>query len=578
MVAAAALMSAALAGGAYAEGVFDPAVEQSNYSKLNERFQYVVSAPGYQARLREDGARSTAELAGIRANDPERNPDSVCASYASDCAGDIRVSDWGQNGYGIVHDVLYTNRNGATIPGRIWATRAGPAKRPAIVFGPGGLAPQTVYWFLAASLAKAGYVVLTYDVQGQGRADSRGEAPDDASVAPFDGTAVSQTDGIEDGLDFLLSTPARPFAPRPSCLSGTSHAAKQARRVKEGFNTPYDPMWNLIDTKRVGIAGHSLGAYGVSFVGQKDPRVRTLVAWDNLDAPKEANEEPRGTPHPCAAFPQTRVPPPITKPALGLSADYHQPPEPNTSLPDPEAKSQGFLAYKKAGVDSGEIVIRGGSHYEFSFQPGPNWPAGLRGADLATWYTIAWFDKYLKHDPTADRRLLTDRWRNDAREAEIDPHGDGNKFSFYYRSSLDIARAGGGRAICDDLRAGCPALTSSDGQPPNWSYVGFANTPDRPAAGPGAKPRRPTARVKRRLSLRASRRRLSVRVDLFEPARVLVTVRPAGGGRVVARLASKMAPGRHTLRVPLSLGPGGYRVEVAVAGRTIKRTRLRVRR
>src|SRR3954451_14068336 len=97
------------AGAAYAAGTFDPAVEQSNYSKLNERFQYVVSAPDYQVKLREDSARSTAELAGIRATDPERNPDAACASYAWDCAGDIRLADWAQNGYGVVQDVLYTN-------------------------------------------------------------------------------------------------------------------------------------------------------------------------------------------------------------------------------------------------------------------------------------------------------------------------------------------------------------------------------------------------------------------------------------------------------------------------------------
>src|SRR3954447_2368622 len=93
------------AGAAYAAGTFDPAVEQSNYSKLNERFQYVVSAPDYQVKLRADGVRSTQELADIRASDPERNPDSVCASYASDCAGDIRLSDWAENGYGMVRDV-----------------------------------------------------------------------------------------------------------------------------------------------------------------------------------------------------------------------------------------------------------------------------------------------------------------------------------------------------------------------------------------------------------------------------------------------------------------------------------------
>jgi dienelactone hydrolase len=561
------LGSVLLAAGAYAADSFDPLVEQSNYSKLNERWQYVVSQPDYQLKLRQVSGDRTAELAQIKQNDPERNPDSVCASYADQCAGDIRLADWDKNGYGVVKDVLYTNRNGATIPGRVWYTRAGPPKRPAIVISSGGLAPQTLYWFAAASLAKAGYVVLTFDVQGQGRADSAGEPPDDKSVAPFDGTAVSQTDGIEDALDFLMSTPKQPFAPRPSCLSGTSHAAKQTRRVKAGFNTAFDPAWSMIDRKRIGIMGHSLSAYGVSFVGQKDPRVKTLVAWDNLDSPKDANEEPRGNPHPCASAPQTRVPPPITKPALGLSADYHQPPEPNTSLPDPLAKSQGFLAYKQAGVDSGQIVIRGGSHYEFSFLPGQNWPASLRGSDMATWYTIAWFDKYLKGDATADRRLLTDRWRRDQREGEIDPHGDPNKLSFYYRSEFDFARSSDGRAVCDDLRAGCAALTADDGVAPNWYYVNYANTPDGPATT-AAKRRKPSVRVARRVS---RRRGVAVRVHLYSTSRVRVRVRR--GGKLVASKVRRVRAGRHTLRVrlPRRVRRGKYRVLVALNGRTVKR-------
>jgi hypothetical protein len=567
---------------AYAAGAFDPAVEASNYAKLHERFDYVVSKPEYQLKLRQESTQATAELADIRATDTERNPDGVCASYANDCAGDVRISDWGQNGYGIVRDVLYTNRNGATIPGRIWATRAGPAKRPAVVLGPGGLAPQTVYWFGAAALAKAGYVVLTFDVQGQGRADVRGEAPDDQAMFPFDGTGVSQTDGIEDGLDFLLSTPGKPFAPRPSCLSGTSHAPKQARRVKEGFDSPYNPLWKLIDTKRIGIVGHSLGAYGVSFVGQKDPRVGAIVAWDNLEAPKQAGEEPSG-PHPCAKFPETRTPPPITKPALGLSADYHQPPEPNTSLPDPQAKSQGFHAYQQAGVDSGQVVLRGGSHYEFSFLPAPNWPASLRGIDAATWYTIAWLDKYLKHDPTADRRLLTDRWRHDQRESEVDPHGDGNEFSFYYRSGFDFHRSGGGRVVCDNLRDGCAALTAADGQDPFWSYLTFANTPDLPSsAPPGARGLgNPSASAPRALSLRHSGRRLVVRLRLVQRTRV--RVRLLRGARVVAGKSRRLGAGAHrmTVRLPRSVTPGAYRVEItlqAPGGPTVRITALRVRR
>ena len=75
--------------------------------------------------------------------------------------------------------------------------------------------------------------------------------------------------------------------------------------------------------------------------------------------------------------------------------------------------------------------------------------------DQVAWYTTAWFDKYVKRDASADKRLLTTRWHNDAAEAAIDPDRDGNMYSFYYRSRLDIRRAGGGRFKCEDIRSGC---------------------------------------------------------------------------------------------------------------------------
>ena len=58
--------------------------------------------------------------------------------------------------------------------------------------------------------------------------------------------------------------------------------------------------------------------------------------------------------------------------------------------------------------------------------------ASTAKADLIAWYTQAWFDKYLKGDPSADSRLLTSRWLSDQAEAAIDPDHDGNMFSFYF--------------------------------------------------------------------------------------------------------------------------------------------------
>jgi len=109
-------------------------------------------------------------------------------------------------------------------------------------------------------------------------------------------------------------------------------------------------------------------------------------------------------------------------------------------------------------------------------------PATLRGIDLATWYSQAWFDRYLKgprHPAVrraATRRLLSDRWRHDPAGRSVDLQGDGNLFSFYYRSQLAIhARRHGHKRLvtCGDMRKGCPTLVPKrrDGYPGEYSYL-----------------------------------------------------------------------------------------------------------
>ena len=98
-------------------------------------------------------------------------------------------------------------------------------------------------------------------------------------------------------------------------------------------------------------------------------------------------------------------------------------------------------------------------------------PATLRGIDLVTWYTTAWFDKYLDHDPTADARLLTLRWHDDAATRRLD--GNGNLLSWHFRSRLDIHRADGRRYRCEDLRRGCAGMVPAarDGWTGTYDFV-----------------------------------------------------------------------------------------------------------
>ena len=467
-------VAVAVLASASSAGAFDLVVESKNYSKGQER-QAIYDQPEYQVKLRTISAQNMAAARQAQLMDPERNfSGHLCTTYEDGCAGDVRLYDWGPKGYGIVKPVLFTARSGATLTGHVWATRSGAAKRPGIVITNGSVqASETLYWFAAQALAKAGYVVLTYDPQGQGQSDEQGESPDQNEGSPAQTDGRPFFDGTEDALNFFLSSAGKPYKPVPSCSSGTSHAPKQDRRVKAGLNAGYNPLWQMLDSSRLGLAGHSYGASGVSYIAQWDPRVKAVVAWDNL-----GGVDPTSREEPCPANPAARRVVPIRKPGLGLSGDYFLPPQPNRSDPDPLAKSVSSKAYSKAGVDTGEFIIRGGTHLDFDWIPNHGFPATLRGADEIDWYTTAWFDKYVKGDSSADSRLLTNRWHSDKQEAAVDPDHSGNMWSFYYRSRLDIHVAGRRHFVSEDMRSG--RGLAPDCEPVPYDYVALATSPDRP--------------------------------------------------------------------------------------------------
>jgi dienelactone hydrolase len=545
---------------------FNPVVEAQNFSITQQR-QAIYDTPQYQAQLSVVSLNNAANAAAIQAADPGRSfTTDLCWNQGNGCAGDVRLYNWAANGYGIVRPVLFTARNGATLSGHVWATVAGPAKRPGIVITNGSVqADEQMYWYAAQTLAKDGYVVLTFDPQGQGQSDTYGAAPDQNEGFPAQSDGRPFYDGTEDALNYLLSTPQHPYEPVPSCSTGTSHAAKQNARVAAGLDSAYNPFWQLLDTSEIGLAGHSYGAVGVSYIAQWDSRVKAVVAWDNLGGPSPQSTisgGPSGTStsigeQPCPANPADRTTVPITKPALGMSADYFLPPTPNTSLPDPRAKTNESYAYSKAGVDTGQIVIRGGSHLDFSWIPNQAFGASLRGPDIVDWYTSAWFDKYLKHDPSADARLLTQRWRTDPVEASVDPNHDPNALSFYYYSRLDIHLAGGSVFDCENLRDGCPGLTGTDGYPGDYSYISIDTTPDS-VTGPGSALASPqastpsaltacTAHQSTRYAVRRDRHRAITRVKVYVDHRLIATRR----GRNIRSVTVPGLPGnaRHLVRL-----------------------------
>ncbi len=313
-----------------------------------------------------------------------------------------------------------------------------------------------------------------------------------------------------------------------------------------------------MDHDRCGVAGHSYGAVAASEIAATDPRVDAIVAWDWL-APDVCDIYEIGIQDFCFGLPRRKLTPRV--PALNVAADYGFDNVPNLADPDPQARGRGFEPYRAAGQDVMSVVIRGGSHYECPYIPNDVLGATLRGEALCAWYTLAWFDKYLHDDDTADARLLSDRWRHDARGAEVDAGRDGNLYSFYYRSRAAFALGAGGRVACDDLRGGCPAVVpaADDGFPASFTMLEQTRTiaplRPRPGATAGACPdARPGAALGLPHGPCRSRRVFTIRLRRgLRSARVYVDgrrVRTLSGARLRARVDLRGLP-RRTVTVSI---------------------------
>jgi hypothetical protein len=172
---------------------FDAAREADNYSKIGERFQHVYGLDlTYQENLRTLGEQKELEGYRILLTDGPTRPygrdftGNLCAHHNDGCAGDIRYYGWGDTPGATVKPVLFTARNGSTLSGHVWTSDACTKQCPGIVITNGSVqAPEELYWYIAADLARAGYVVMTWDPQGQGFSDTYGDGAD-----RYDGVAA----------------------------------------------------------------------------------------------------------------------------------------------------------------------------------------------------------------------------------------------------------------------------------------------------------------------------------------------------------------------------------------------------
>jgi hypothetical protein len=281
---------------------------------------------------------------------------------------------------------------------------------PGVVIVHGGAANQEMYLWGAEGLAEAGYEVLTFQLPTEGN------------------------------------------------LGGGAHYA-YTRSALGYFTSAKNPGFGQLARHRIGLAGHSAGGVAVSRLGQKDPRISAIVSWDRAQS---------GPMPPHLA---------IRTPAMFQIADYlcqKVPvcvPQPYTEPPNPAGpgnKGEDFKRVKSAGVDTMQISLRAATHLDFTqFSPG----TGSRyGAATSFYYTLAWFDRYLKRGKAsraATARLIGRKFDDSGDVHSIsggvfDPATASNlpamiagqpvadRLSFEFRSKYFLD---GGNRQCTDIRA-----------------------------------------------------------------------------------------------------------------------------
>lgn len=367
--------------------------------------------------------------------------------------------------------MVFYDRDCTRLSGQIWVplTTAGQSQLPHIVFANGSVqAPQAVYVPFIQAYVRAGYAVLSYDPRGQGQSDQ--QSPNFKQGGNLGPDVFWHN--LVDAIDFMHSNPNVPHPHEARCRP--TYATQTAR---------FNPEWSQVDTERLGIAGHSLGAIGVAVVqGYGAPGaapwpgklsasnpVKAAVALDSLVTP-----DGRGA-MPANCFMSGELAQLLTAqviaagqlpvfgirvPSMSFAADYCGIPKPHVLPPDPEFPKTAFRAWQQAGVPSYTLTLQGTTHFDFS--PTPVLPATSWCPDAASqacqngWaipainhYAVAWFDRWLKQPGEAgfndaDQRLVDD----------AGPHG-AVKLSFRHASARDFTDRGGRRQRCENIRRGC---------------------------------------------------------------------------------------------------------------------------
>lgn len=274
------------------------------------------------------------------------------------------------------HAVYFRSlHSGASLYGTLFApAHPQPGVRyPLVLITPGSsVGVQAQYQWSARDLAGHGYIAFTIDPRGAGKSGEDAEhacgpgppAPSCATTRN-DAKGDDYLDALESGIAFALS-PASPY-----------HA--------------------LIDPNEIGAAGHSAGADTLSYQQGVEPRLKAIVAWDNLISSTTGDQGNANCNNKPTVLDKPRVP------ALGEAS------ETCSGLVGPDAKKTGYELWRKHGIPSMEVVFAGSQHTDWAQEdnvPGAAATGTEQQLHDFEYYTRAWFDLYLRHIQGATATLL----------------------------------------------------------------------------------------------------------------------------------------------------------------------------
>lgn len=324
-------------------------------------------------------------------------------------------------------EVNFLMRSGAKLEGHIFHPIGGGedlGQRPAIVLTTGSIqGTQHMYWWLARTMAQNGYLVFTWDVQGQGESETTPHRP--GETVPFDpedgteqaGVPFQQDfnfdEGTIDALRFFFSRPGDEYVP----ATWTESDIAAARASHDQGSEPIDwvnPVHAGFDRENLGLVGQSKGAGTVSYVQQCSDRgdlwarpeaegglaefctrsfpIKAVMGFDALTASHRGDVTP-------------------LVPGMNQQADgYFLNPEPRQEAPDATEQSArldsgAFAAWVDADLDTYALTIRGGTHSEWTEVPFLL-PTTTYGTALADYYALAFFDRYVHPDDQRQERAL----------------------------------------------------------------------------------------------------------------------------------------------------------------------------